>query len=729
MKKITILALVVTLSALVAPSLGFAATTAELQLQIVELQKVVNQLKAQVELKQKTQTLSTSAPLTTSIYSSPSSTPDIIVLSPNGGETWTVGNTYSINWTSYNYSSSTFYIYLDSGSGFQQIVSNLAPSGTYQWNITSSTPSGQFKIIICSDYSCSYQDSSDGYFNIISPLLLPDLTVRNLIINPISPTVSSTIIVSYDIVNIGNAAASRTPMSDLPYLDPMISPLPYLLAAYSESCVTITNCNPNLVASGETRSVRYEVIFQQSGSFTFVVYADSANRINESNELNNRALISFNVTSPVLNLPDLIMSGYNFNPNPGIINQPVSMMYFIKNMGSSSTSWPIDMSINYSPDGITTSGLTASSCGGDYQISPNESCYINVNAIYNTIGDKSMSVTADYTNKIVESNELNNNGIFSINITTGSIPTTTPSTTIDLKVNTLDGPITIMPGAIASLVWTSNNASSCIASNDVGDTNWSGNKTISGSQTVTPVSEDTTYTLSCSAFGGTSVSDSVKVMVASGTPSIIVISPNGGETIQLGKNYTVKWKSLNLPLNGSISIDLVRTNIIWSKNLVSNLPASNTAVAISIPADVVLGNDYRIGIIYKTNDFGFGIADYSDSPFAIVSANSSYAGLLKSASSSIYMWGTHTLDATDGKTYQVKAYNNSVLGKLKKYENKNVIINGYHAWYDISGGFLGLTAKSVALASISGVSSTEQMASTLELMQSILNDMLESLRN
>lgn len=726
MKKLTILALVVILSVLVAPSLGSAATTAELQLQIVELQKVVNQLKAQVELKQKTQTLSTSSSLTTSAYSSSSSTPDIIVLSPNGGETWTAGNTYSINWTSYNYSSSTFYIYLDSGSGFQQIASNLAPSGTYQWNIAPSTQSGQFKIVVCSDYSCSYQDSSDGYFSIISTSLLPDLTVRNLVINPASPTVSSTMIVSYDIVNIGNAAASRTPMSDLPYLDPIINPLPYLLAAYSESCTTISNCNPNLVVPGETRSVRYEVIFQQSGSFTFAVYADSANRINESNELNNKASINFNVTSPVLNLPDLIMSGYNFNPSPGIINQPVSMTYFVKNMGNSSAPWPIDMSINYSPDGITTSGPTASSCGGDSQISPNESCSINVNATYNTVGDKSMSVTADYMNKIVESNELNNSRIFSINIAPGSVPTTTPSTTVDLKVNGFDGPITVMPGATANLNWTSTNASSCVASNNVGDNNWSGSKSISGSQNVVPVSESTTYALSCSALGGISISDSVKVIVASGAPSITVISPNGGETIQLGKNYTVKWKSLNLPLGGSIHIDLASTN---SKTLISNLPASGTAATVKIPTDIDPGNNYKIIVYYVANDLSFGVADGSDSPFTIVSANSSYTGLLKSASSSIYMWGTHTLDTTDGKTYQVKAQNSSVLGKLKKYENKNVIISGYHSWYDISGGFLGLTAKSVALAPTSGVSSTEQMASTLELMQSVLNDMLESLKN
>ena len=79
---------------------------------------------------------------------------------------------------------------------------------------------------------------------------------------------------------------------------------------------------------------------------------------------------------------------------------------------------------------------------------------------------------------------------------------------VDITAN----PISINQGASSVLIWSSVNASSCFASN-----NWSGSKSISGSETVTPAFT-ATYTITCSNSRG-SASDSVTVFVTS-TPII-----------------------------------------------------------------------------------------------------------------------------------------------------------------------------------------------------------------
>jgi len=73
-------------------------------------------------------------------------------------------------------------------------------------------------------------------------------------------------------------------------------------------------------------------------------------------------------------------------------------------------------------------------------------------------------------------------------------------------VNLSASPATISVGNSTTLSWSSNNVDSCTATGA-----WSGSKGISGSQTVSPVS-DSTYTLSCTGAGG-DVTSTFKVVV------------------------------------------------------------------------------------------------------------------------------------------------------------------------------------------------------------------------
>ncbi|MEM7082075.1 MAG: choice-of-anchor U domain-containing protein [Pseudomonadota bacterium] len=67
-------------------------------------------------------------------------------------------------------------------------------------------------------------------------------------------------------------------------------------------------------------------------------------------------------------------------------------------------------------------------------------------------------------------------------------------------------------GDNVSLSWSSTNASSCVASGG-----WSGNKSVSGSQTISNLQTSSTFVLSCSGAGG-EATDSVSVNVSDGAP-------------------------------------------------------------------------------------------------------------------------------------------------------------------------------------------------------------------
>ena len=95
------------------------------------------------------------------------------------------------------------------------------------------------------------------------------------------------------------------------------------------------------------------------------------------------------------------------------------------------------------------------------------------------------------------------------------------SSTVDLKANGSDGPITVAykDRNSLNLSWTSQNSDSCTASGD-----WSGNKATSGSQTIS-LSQVKTYTFSLTCKNnttGNSNTDSVQVTLqAPSAPTVI----------------------------------------------------------------------------------------------------------------------------------------------------------------------------------------------------------------
>ena len=120
-----------------------------------------------------------------------------------------------------------------------------------------------------------------------------------------------------------------------------------------------------------------------------------------------------------------------------------------------------------------------------------------------------------------------------------------PLPTVDLKVNGVDGPLTLEATAAYTLSWTSQSATTCSAASS--NAGWSGNLTLSGSQAINNIPMGTfTYTLTCTNVSGN----------ASDTVTVYVVAPLTGTT---SATYArLVWFAANLgqpaqTLNGLVS--------------------------------------------------------------------------------------------------------------------------------------------------------------------------------
>jgi len=107
----------------------------------------------------------------------PTPQPSLTVLSPNGGETWAVGSTHAVNWSSNagNIVSPNVGLYLTDSLGHNaiQIASTVLPNGTYNWTIPSNIGVGGYKISAYLSWTGpgaggAIHDDSDAPFTIVN---------------------------------------------------------------------------------------------------------------------------------------------------------------------------------------------------------------------------------------------------------------------------------------------------------------------------------------------------------------------------------------------------------------------------------------------------------------------------------------------------------------------------------------------------------------------------------
>ncbi len=115
---------------------------------------------------------------------------------------------------------------------------------------------------------------------------------------------------------------------------------------------------------------------------------------------------------------------------------------------------------------------------------------------------------------------------------TVTVASSVPPPTVNLSAN----PASVASGGSSTLDWTTSNATSCTASGG-----WTGNKATQGSQSMGPISAQTSYTLSCSGAGG-SAQRAVTVSLLAAPTINLSANPT---SVAPGGTTTLTWSSSN----------------------------------------------------------------------------------------------------------------------------------------------------------------------------------------
>jgi hypothetical protein len=102
--------------------------------------------------------------------------PSITVTSPNGSESWIIGSTHDITWTSV--AVATVYVAVESlpdssGTYTSNILNDHvdAASGKYTWTVPSYLKPGKYRIVVYSELNGTVSDTSDDYFTITNAMM------------------------------------------------------------------------------------------------------------------------------------------------------------------------------------------------------------------------------------------------------------------------------------------------------------------------------------------------------------------------------------------------------------------------------------------------------------------------------------------------------------------------------------------------------------------------------
>ena len=102
--------------------------------------------------------------------------------------------------------------------------------------------------------------------------------------------------------------------------------------------------------------------------------------------------------------------------------------------------------------------------------------------------------------------------------------------------------------------------------------------------------------------------------------TITVISPNGGEILEAGQSYTIKWTSKNIQKDGVLNIAVVEKETGVNNYIASNIKVKKNKYAWKIPHSIASG-EYKIRVFCTIKDSDYGCSseskDESDNFFMI----------------------------------------------------------------------------------------------------------------
>lgn len=175
---------------------------------------------------------------------------------------------------------------------------------------------------------------------------------------------------------------------------------------------------------------------------------------------------------------------------------------------------------------------------------------------------------------------------FSWNIDVEPNPPAAPSLTFT------GAPTTIQQGQSATLTWSSQNTTSCTASGG-----WSGSKSTSGNENVTPPST-TTYTLNCTGAGGSVAS--VVTITVSNKPDLTAQS-SGVAILQSGRKFSLISEAL-------------------AQDLLAGIPLTFTGIIANLGGSAASPSETRLRIDVGNNGWTSGEPQFTASTGALAPA-------------------------------------------------------------------------------------------------------------
>ena len=222
-----------------------------------------------------------------------------------------------------------------------------------------------------------------------------------------------------------------------------------------------------------------------------------------------------------------------------------------------------------------------------------------------------------------------------------------------------------------SVIWNDESAYSSMIANGLDSGDYSQKTTFTHSYSATGIYVPKFY-IKDDAGQIATVSTSVNVDTAVTTPYIKVISPNGGEELQIGKSYVIQWKTFGYNSTDRIRISLISMPDATGSSIEStivNTNNSSNSYTWTVPPNLGDSIPFKKGNIYKIRIYPaeeYGNFDDSNNYFSIVASTNTITCTGQNASNfDYYTKGTVSWITASGVTGSMTDFcsNDSVLVK------------------------------------------------------------------
>ncbi|MFA5033140.1 MAG: Ser-Thr-rich GPI-anchored membrane family protein [bacterium] len=553
---------------------------------------------------------------------------NLVLTSPNGGESWTTGSTNPITWTS---AGITGYIKIELYKGGvlnKTIISSTSNTGTYNWAVGTQAVGTDYKVKISSVSAPTIWDESNANFTVAAPTITVSTPNGGEswfggTTNPITWTSSGLSgyvrihlykggvyksIITNCVSNTGtyNWAIPTTQAMGTDYKVRVIS---YTNAAvYDESNANftvagagITVTSPNggeswgrgnvypitWTSAGVTGNIKIELY--KAGAFKMTIISSTANTGTYNWTIPAAQLVGTDYKIKITSASNIAITDQS-NANFSIIVPTTSITVSAPNGGES---WLVGSAHNltWTSSGITGNvnialykgGVLNSTIASDVANSGSYNWNVPTGQTAGT--DYKVRVTSVSAPTVYDESNAN----FSITVPSVGITVTAPNGGESWAVSTTNSVTWVSSGVTGNVnidLYKGGVLNGAIASNisNSGTYSWA----ISGSQAT-----GTDYKVRVTSVSDTSVKDESNSNFSITKPNVVVTSPNGGESWLAGSSHNVTWTSSGV--SGNVNIDLYKSGV-FSSTLASGVSNSGT-YSWAISASQTIGTDYKVRVV------------------------------------------------------------------------------------------------------------------------------------